>query len=33
MLKVTEQDPYFGIVEQDLHPKKQGQWIFFIQKN
>lgn len=22
MLKVTEQDPYFGIVEQDLHPKK-----------
>jgi len=22
MLKVTEQDPYFGIVEQDLHPKQ-----------
>ena len=22
MLKVTEQDPFFGIVEQDLHPKK-----------
>ncbi|MDC0977327.1 metallopeptidase TldD-related protein, partial [Methylophilaceae bacterium] len=22
MLKVTEEDPYFGIVEQDLHPKQ-----------
>ena len=33
MLKVTEQDPYFGIVEQDLHPKKTRPVDIFFHKN